>query len=206
MQEPEIGNRPDSPQQPPPWPAPPYPHAGRRPGLPMWAKILIGVGSGAVVMVILMCSGLMWLGSISPETRALAGSQLTKRNVETIRGLGLLDEGERIKYFYSDGMLSIEDGMYFFTEDKIVLYGKNREPAVTLVDYEDVADITPEFSDSWMVDGSIWIELADGTPLVMPISAEAGIDQLFYDALVQTWERQRDRRGSGVLQAGVESD
>jgi len=202
MQAPEIGNRPDSPQPPPPWPAPPYPHAGRRPGLPMWAKILIGVGSGAVVMVILMCSGLMWLGSISPETRALAGSQLTKRNVDTIRGLGLLDDGERIKYFYSDGLLSIEDGMYFFTDDKIVLYGKNREPAVTLVDYGDVADITSNFSDSWMVDGTIWIELADGTPLVMPISAEAGVDQLFYDALVQTWERQGDRRGSEVLQAG----
>jgi hypothetical protein len=197
---------PDPAPQAAPWPAPPYPHAGRRPGMPMWAKILIGVGSGAVVMVILMCSGLMWLGSISPETRALAGSQLTKRNVDTIRGLGLLDDGERIKYFYSDGLLSIEDGMYFFTEDKIVLYGKNREPAVTLVDYEDVADITPEFSNSWMVDGSIWIELTDGTPLVMPISAEAGVDELFYDALVQTWERQRDRRGSGALQAGVDLD
>ncbi|MHC4709540.1 MAG: hypothetical protein ACYTA3_03725, partial [Planctomycetota bacterium] len=101
------------------------------------------------------------------------------------------DDGERIKYFYSDGMLSIEEGMYFFTDDKIVLYGKNREPAVTLVDYEDVADITPNFSDSWMVDGTIWIELADGTPLVMPISAEAGVDELFYDALVQTWESKR---------------
>jgi hypothetical protein len=77
---------------------------------------------------------------------------------------------------------------------------------VTLVDYEDVADITPEFSNSWMVDGSIWIELTDGTPLVMPISAEAGVDELFYDALVQTWERQRDRRGSGALQAGVDLD
>jgi hypothetical protein len=178
-------------QQPAPWPAPPYANAGRRPGLPMWAKILIGVGSGAVVMVILMCAGLIWLGSASPETRALAGSQLTKRNLETIRGLGLLDEGERIKYFYSDGMLSIEEGMYFFTDDKIVLYGKKREPTVTLVDYEEVADITPDFSDSWLIDGTIWIELADGTPLVMPISAEAGIDELFYDALVRTWESKQ---------------
>jgi hypothetical protein len=158
-------------QQAAPWPAPPYANTGQRSGLPMWAKILIGVGSGAVIMVILMCSGLIWLGSISPETRALAGSQLTKRNVDTIRELGLIDEGERIKYFYSDGMLSIEEGMYFFTDDKIVLYGKNREPAVTLVDYEDVADITPDFSDSWLIDGTIWIELTDGTPLVMPISA-----------------------------------
>ena len=191
MPEPEIGNRPHLPQQPAPWPASPHGNTGRRPGLPTWAKILIGVGSGAVVMVILMCSGLIWLGSISPETRALAGSQLTKRNIETIRGLGLLDEGERIKYFYSDGMLSIEEGMYFFTDEKIVLYGKNREPAVTLVDYEDVADITPNFSDSWLMDGTIWIELTDGTPLVMPISAEAGVDQLFYDALVQTWESKR---------------
>jgi len=157
----------------------------------MWAKILIGVGAGAVVMVVLMCGGLIYLGSVSPETRALTGSQLTKRNVDTIRELGLLDQGERIKYFYSDGMMSIEEGMYFFTDDKIVIYGKDREPKATVAAFGDVADVSVDFSDSWFIDGTIWIELADGTPLAMPISSEGGVDELFYDSLVQTWESRR---------------
>ncbi|MHC4220388.1 MAG: hypothetical protein ACYSU7_18265 [Planctomycetota bacterium] len=161
---------------------------GQRHGIPTWAKVLIGVVAAGVVMVVLMCSGIIYLGMMSPETRALAGSQLTRRNVETIRGLGLLEEGERIRYFYSDGMLSIEEGMYFFTDQKIVRYGKGLEPQATVVAFEDVADISAEFSDSWWVDGTIWVELSDGTPLVMPISAEGGVDELFYDALVKTWK------------------
>ncbi len=174
--------------EPAPWPGPLHPHAGRRPGLPTWAKVLIGAGATAVLMVILMCGGVIYLGRVTPETRALAGSQLTKRNVDTIRELGLLDDGERIKYFYSDGMLSIDEGMYFFTADKIVVYGENLDPPATMVAYEDVADISADFSDSWWVDGAIWIELTDGTPLVMPISSEGGVDELFFESLVQTWK------------------
>ena len=186
----EISDSPDAPQ-PAPWPGQPQQPVGRRPWLPTWAKILVGVGAGAVVMVVLMCGGLIYLGSRSPETRALTGSQLTKRNVDTIRELGLLDQGERIKYFYSDGMMSIEEGMYFFTDDKIVIYGKDREPKAMVAAFGDVADVSVEFSDSWFIDGTIWIELADGTPLAMPISSEGGVDELFYDSLVQTWESKR---------------
>jgi hypothetical protein len=201
----EIGDGPEYPQQPPQpqaqpaataythaaWPGQQPPQTGHRHGMPTWAKVLIGVGAAGVIMVILMCSGILYLGMIMPETRALAGSQLTKRNVDTIRRLGLLEEGERIKYFYSDGMLSIEEGMYFFTDEKIVCYGKGLDPQATVVAFEDVADISADFSDTWLVDGTIWVELADGTPVVMPISAERGVDELFYDALVKTWENRQ---------------
>jgi hypothetical protein len=195
---PETGTAPEFPDAPgpAPWPGHSQPPGARRPWLPMWAKILIGVGAGAVIMVVLMCAGLIYLGSMSPETRALTGSQLTKRNLDTIRRLGLLDQGERIKYFYSDGMLSIEEGMYFFTDDKIVLYGEDRYPEATMVAFGEVADISADFSDSWFIDGTIWIELTDGTPLAMPISAEGAVDELFYDSLVQTWQGRQAAAGN----------
>jgi hypothetical protein len=177
--------------EPAPWPGQPHAAAGRRPGLPTWAKVLIGVGAAGALLVILMCSGVIYLGVVTPETRALAGTQLTKRDLDTMRELGLLDGGERVKYFYSDGLLSIEEGMYFFTDEKIVVYGEKLDPPATMVAYEDVVDITADFSDSWWVDGTIWIELADGTPLVMPISAEGGVDEFFYDSLVETWKAGR---------------
>jgi hypothetical protein len=176
---------------PDPWPGQGATPAGRRPGMPTWAKVLIGLGAAGVLLIILMCSGVIYLGMVTPETRALAGSQMTKRNLDIIRELGLLDEGERIRYFYSDGMLSIREGMYFFTDDKIVVYGQDLDPEATVVAYEDVADISADFSDSWLIDGTIWVELSDGTPLAMPISSEAGLDELFYDSLVDTWEARR---------------
>ena len=184
-------------QQPAPWPGHPQPPGGRRPGMPTWAKILIGVGAGTVVMVILMCSGLIWIGSVSPETRARAGSQRTRRILDTIRELGLLDDGDRIRYFYSDGLLSIEEGMYCFTDAKIVVYGENLDPQATMVGYENVADISADLSDSWWVDGTIWIELSDGTPLAMPISCEGDVDELFFDSLVQTWKGKRQASAAG---------
>ena len=174
------------------WPAHAQPYRVRKSGFPTWAKVLIGVGAGGVVLMILMCAGLVYLGAHAPQTRALAGSQLTRRDLDTIRGLGLLGPDERVKYFYSDGMLGIEQGMYFFTDDKVVVYGRNRDPRATVVPYADIVDIAGDLSDNWWVDGSIWLDLADGSALVIPISCEAGVDELYYDALVETWQGSRD--------------
>ena len=107
---------------------PPFPPTPVRSRLPTWAKLLIGFALAATLGVVLLCSGVIYLGLRAPATRALTGSQLPKRHLETIRRLELLDEGERIRYFYSDGWLSIEDGMYFFTDRKVVVYGSDFEP------------------------------------------------------------------------------
>ena len=155
--------------------------------MPTWAKVLIGLGIAASTLVVLMCAGLIYLDTMSPQTRALAGSQLTQRDVKTIRALGLLEDDERIKYFYSDGFLSIEQGMYFFTDRKIVLYARSFDPPLTTVTYDEVVDITSELSDTWIEDGTIWLELADDTYVAMPIASEAGADEYFLSSLVETW-------------------
>jgi hypothetical protein len=185
-------------------PAPGYQHAPwpepsqriRPTGFPTWAKVLIGVAAGSAVLMILMCAGLVYLGTRAPQTRALAGSQLTRRDLDTVRELGLLGPDERIKYFYSDGMLSIEQGMYFFTDEKVVVYSRDRDPRATVVPYPDIVDISGDLSDSWWVDGTIWLERADGSAVIIPISCEAGVDELYYDALVETWQQSRGRDSS----------
>ncbi len=194
----EQPTQPPPPPEPASWPhaapgfhAAPGPHPNRRAGMPTWAKWLIGCGVAGVLMIALICGGIIYLGVVTPETRALAGSQLTRRNLDDIRQLGLLAEGERIKYFYSDGLLGIEEGMYFFTDDRIVVYGEDFEPSATIVSYDEVIDITVDFSDSWWVDGTIWVELADDRYVAIPISAEGGADEYFYDSLVETWQTRR---------------
>ena len=72
---------------------PPFPPTPVRWGLATWAKILIGFTLATTLGVVLLCSGVIYLGLRAPATRALRGSQLPERHVETIRRLELLDEG-----------------------------------------------------------------------------------------------------------------
>lgn len=184
---------PANPYQQPQWPAGARAPA-RSSGMPLWAKLLIAGGVAGGLLVVLVCAGLFWLGSRAPDTRAVPGSQLSARHMETIRSLGLVDPGERVKYFYSDGGLSIENGMYFFTDDKFIVYGRDFTPATTVVTWGEVVNIDAEFSDSWWIDGSIWLELADDSVVTIPICNEGGADRIFFDTLVRTW--QGDRRAA----------
>jgi hypothetical protein len=162
--------------------------------MPTWVKVLLILIIVGAVLIILTCGGLMYIGATAPDTRAVAGSQMRKKDLATIQRLQLLEPGEKIQYFYSTGILDIESGMSFFTDRKVVAYSDSlAEPAIIAV-YDEIADITADFSDSWFVDTSIWVQLHDGTEILLPVSIEGGGDERFFDGLVAMWERKRGGR------------
>ena len=168
-----------------------------RRGMPTWVKVLLILISVGAVLIVLVCGGLMYIGATSPDTKAVSGSQMRKGDLETIQRLQLLEPGEQIQYFYSTGILDVESGMSFFTDRKVVAYSDTlAEPAATAT-FDQIADIAADFSDSWLVDTSIWVQLHDGTEIVLLVSIEGGGDQRFFDALVAMWERKRERTNSG---------
>src|SRR5687768_14969858 len=82
-------------------------------GMPGWGRALIVVG----VIVLVACGGFLtflgYLGSVGPDTKVYTGNEVPKRFVNTARELKLLEQGESIKFFYSDGLTDIRDGFYF---------------------------------------------------------------------------------------------
>ncbi len=177
--------------QPNPLGTPPEPTPRR--GMPLWAKILIGFGVMTVILIILACAGLMWFGKVSPDLMAVPGSQMRSQDKQTIRDLHLLNPGEEIKFFYSDGVFAVEEGMYFFTNERIIVYSEETDPAqpLTAISYREILDLSAEFNDGFFDDSIIWIETEDDM-IPFPVSSEGGADKRFFKMLEDTWEVNRN--------------
>ncbi len=163
--------------------------APTRAGIPGWLKVLIALLVIIGGLMILTCGGLMYLGAKGPDTKAVPGSQMRADHRDTIVSLGLLGPGEQIQYFYSDAMVDIESSMYFYTDEKVVVYNSSFADPAILVFYDEIANITADFSDSWFVDSTIWLHLTDGSEVYFPVCIEGGGDERFHDGLFEMWKR-----------------
>ncbi len=159
----------------------------------MWVKVSIGCAGIFVITMMLVCGGLIYIGIAAPDTKAIPGPQMRESQVRTIRSLGLIDADETIRYFYSDGLLDVKEGMYFYTDRKAVLYMKNAAEKQIIVPFEDIISIEVEYSDSWFTDSTIWLE-TETDYITMPVCNEAGGDRRFYDGLVAAWKRHNQSK------------
>ncbi len=124
-----------------------------------------------------------YIGANGPETYVVAGNQMNADYMTTIEDLELIEDGERILYFYSDAILDITDGMYFCTDRKVVVYqGEAYEPFIS-VNYDEITDMDMDQSTSILEDSTINLYLEDGSIVYFPISIEKGGDKRFYDTI-----------------------
>ena len=100
-----------------------------------------------------------------------------------IRKLDLLEPGEQIQYFYSDALLNIEEGMYFLTDRKVVIYSRSFDDPAIIIPFSEIVDVEVTFSDSWFEDSVITMTLADDTYNWFPVSSEGGGDKKVYETL-----------------------
>ncbi len=147
----------------------------------MRALKIIGIVVGFAI--VLLCSGVLYIGAVSPEKRVVSGAQLPTRFVDTIRQLELIDDDERIRLFYSDGLIGIKEGMYFVTDRQLVIYSESYEQPAIRIAFDQIKAIDAAYSDSWLSDSSVWVTLKDGAAYVFPLGMEAGGDRRFVETL-----------------------
>jgi hypothetical protein len=163
-----------------------------------WTYAAIGCGSLVVLVGVL----LIILGSFVPETEVTPGRQLRAEYASVVEELGLLDPGEEILFWYSDGLFSVKEGFYFFTNKKVVVYRQDyAEPAI-IVTYSEIEDIDFTRNPSFFEDSEITLILADGV-VFFPVSSDNDGDLKFVDLLIKTWqERQPLLQGHRSRQPG----
>ena len=161
-----------------------------RRGMPVWVKVLIILAVIGGVLMVAICAGLMYIGAKAPPTACVPGSRVRASDMQTIRRLGLLEEGERIQFFYSDALINIENGMYFFTDRRVVVYSEMLAEPLIAVEYPEILDITAEFDGNLFVDSTIWLELEEDY-VTFPVSSEGGGDRQFHKSLLDMWEKKR---------------
>lgn len=146
-------------------------------------------------LVILFIFFLYIIGSIAPETYVYLGRHVPKKYVREINKLELLDEDEKIKYFYTDGFLDIKDGLYFVTDKKLVLYSSEWEEPKTIIEFQEISSLEVDYDDSFLDDSFITLETKDGLLMSFPVSSEKQRDKAFYEYLLQKSElNQNDRQ------------
>ncbi len=143
--------------------------------------LICGLVFGAVMLALF--GTCIYVGVRGPDTRVLPGRQVPARFMAQIRRLDLLDPGEQIQYFYSDALLNIEEGMYFLTDHKVVIYSRSFDDPTVIIPFSEVADVEATFSDSWFEDSIITLRLADDTYTWFPVSSEGGGDKKVYETL-----------------------
>lgn len=125
------------------------------------------------------------LAGMGPDTFVVPGRQLDQKYRQQLRSMGLIDQGEKIAYFYSDALRDIRDGLYFVSDKKVVAYSTDWNPPAIAIPLDSVVDLSFERDESFWEDSVIWIRAQDGTEIAVPVSSEQGGDKRFYEYLVR---------------------
>ena len=129
--------------------------------------VFVWIGIGIVVYK---------FASAIPETYVYKGNEVPERFLKTIKSLDLLEQGEELKYFYSDGIWDIKRGMYCVTDKGMVLYSSSREAPKAKIDFEDVYKVEVEYNPSHFEDSYLTVYSEEKVELI-PLSSEKGRDR-----------------------------
>jgi hypothetical protein len=165
---------------------------GPPPRLGRWQRVL---ALTAAVASVSFLGGAGYVGIVGPASYAVPGDELAARFVRRIRALGLLEEDESVRYFYSSAVLDIEDGCYFFTDRKVVVYNKNSPTPALVVPFSDISDVEAQFAGSLHAVTTITVTLHDRSQIWFPVSVERHGDRRFYASLLEAWQGSLRHRG-----------
>ena len=159
-------------------------------------KLLIVIGVSLGSFVVLSIIAVVILGSIVPETYVYLGHETPKEYMSVIRSLKLLEEDEKVRYFYTDAFIDIKGGFYFASDRKVVVYSNNWEIPETIVPYEDIEDLSAEYDESFFTDSIIYISTKSGMEITFPVSSEKGRDKKVYEFIENQIKLKQDNNAA----------
>lgn len=157
----------------------------QRSGKEIMKKTLMIIGVALLALILALIISLMVIGSMGPDTSVYPGPQIPSKFMTTIRSLNLLQEDEKIRYFYSDALIDIRKGFYFVTDQNLVLYSSEWEPPEIIIPLDTITAIDPVYDDSFFMDTFVLVSTSSGDDFSFPVSSEQGLDRKFIDAIKQ---------------------
>ncbi len=148
--------------------------------------------SVAVLVIGVLVVPLMSAGAFGPPTAVVSGPRMRAVDARYLSGVGLLEEGEEILYFYSPGYLSARGEGTFASNLGVTSYWTDpvsEDLSFAFLRYEEIVDIEVNYSTSFLDDTVVRITGPDEVWFVFFLSAEGGGDRLFLE------EVERRRRG-----------
>jgi hypothetical protein len=137
----------------------------------------------AISLVAVIVVALVVIGTFGPDTAVYPGRQLPKRFLSTIESLNLIAKDEKIRYFYSDGLIDIKTGMYFVTDRTLVLYSSEWAEPKIIIPLTNITSMEVEYDDSFFGDSMVFVTTRSGEEFTFPVSSEKGLDKKFIQAI-----------------------
>jgi len=152
---------------------------------------ILAIGFAVMLGVILMA--LSVIGTIAPDTSIYPGPQIPKKFASQIKALNLLDEGEEIRYFYSDGFMDIETGLYFVTDRKLVVYSSLWNEPETIVPFDEIDELDVVYNESFWEDSLVSVTTFSEMEINFPLSSEKGLDRKFVEFIEKKIDSEDQR-------------
>lgn len=148
----------------------------------------IGSVFGLLIIAGAIFGRLMDAGVV-PSDRVLAGPDIPEDQVATLLREGIIEQGEVIEYFYSEGLISVREGGSILTDRRVIAYeeDENEELYIYDIDTGDIAaveliqqgdtlnysvyTVTSTDEENWL---DLWLphEYGDGERFVAAVQAK----------------------------------
>ncbi|MHC5019351.1 MAG: hypothetical protein ACYTGX_04425 [Planctomycetota bacterium] len=150
-----------------------------------WHFALIGCGGLTLLPVLILCAGLMWLGTVATPTEMSRSPAHIRKFRGGMDDLLALEAGEKIRWFYSWGLKDLSEGFVALTDRNLLVYygvelwdDETAQGEGWRIDFADVVGIDMTRGHTFE-DGICTVHLQDGTVHEFPVSAERGNDTRF---------------------------
>lgn len=153
-----------------------------------WGYLFAG---GCLVMCFLgvvLFAVLVYIGENSPETRVLTKTEIPAEYVEGMEAIGVLDSGENIIFFYSNGFLDFKEGFYLLTDRHVILYSKDWNPPLEKVALPSIVKVDLARETSFFEDSTLFLETDTDNEYWLPLSSEKEGDIRFKERLLKLVE------------------
>jgi len=144
-------------------------------GIPLGLIAIAAIGFGALTMT----------GAV-PSTEVLPGDKLPRSEIQTLLSEGIVEEDEKIEYFYSAGLASILDDGNLLTDRRVISYFINDENELEVYELfiPNIRNVELVQQGNYLNDSVYQVNSYDEDVwLWIVLSTEAGGDVRFVEAL-----------------------
>ena len=130
---------------------------------------------------------------LTPTGQVIEGDELWVHDIEFMQRENILNEADKVEFFYSDALFSIRRDGNGFTQQKVFSYWIDEESGLDTesADYEQIKDIKIEFAKSEEENTTVTLVRDDNTDFLLFVSAVKKKDRVFAEALLNNWKAKR---------------
>ena len=97
-------------------------------------KSILGSIVGVVVVALYGFSFLMDTGVV-PSDRVQTHSEIADKHMDVLLTEGIIDQGEQIEHFYSEGLLSVREGGSILTDRRVIAYAEDEDDELWIFEF-----------------------------------------------------------------------